>query len=425
VAKVASRLVLLVLVVSACAPAAADAYRLGGTKWPKHTITYRSLLKNDQATVRAAVLAWNRSGVKIRFKAVRRNPDIVIRYKRGLTGLTAGNATLGYTPNRRLRFVNIRPAGDRYKIPHLPPDVVLPFDGRHPGPDAHTVAHELGHTLGLQHETRRCALMQPAGGGCPQPKTPLQYRCRILEPDDVRGAIARYGGRLRPPTAPFCFSVRAPRQPAQLIVTPVVATGFNGRPHRELDLKFVGEEVKVANIAGTTYHGVVTKETCTGTLAAAEPLPENEESANQVARLGTAATIGGGRWCVTVWAVDLANRQAVATVIVDVPPLPDSTKPQLEVSFDGYTTGQPITVEAVARDDVSTAVQVTVDFGDPGSGAANSGSCVADAAAGSICRVTHVYEAAGDYTVTTRAVDEAGNATDVVTIVSVEAPQPP
>jgi len=73
--------------------------------------------------------------------------------------------------------------------------------------------HELGHILGLSHEDRRCATMSSAVGlRCP--RVPLyMWRCRLLEADDVRGAIRIYGGTVKPVSpVRFCplFAVPGP-----------------------------------------------------------------------------------------------------------------------------------------------------------------------------------------------------------------------
>jgi hypothetical protein len=62
------------------------------------------------------------------------------------------------------------------------------------------VAHEFGHVLGLNHETRGCALMNPTGSWrgaklCTS-ANPWEWRCDLLEYDDVRGAVALYGGKI-------------------------------------------------------------------------------------------------------------------------------------------------------------------------------------------------------------------------------------
>ena len=87
------------------------------------------------------------------------------------------------------------------------------------------VAHEFGHVLGLAHEPRRCALMNTtlvtlSPARCQPPLEPWRWRCRILERDDVRGAVRIYGGRVRKRGRAICDLFAPPATPAPLSATP-------------------------------------------------------------------------------------------------------------------------------------------------------------------------------------------------------------
>lgn len=86
---------------------------------------------------------------------------------------------------------------------------------------AATVAHELGHVLGLGHVRKGCTVMfaGPHGQTCPRRPKPWQLRCRLVEADDVRGAIRRYGGRMRPLAPEFCDATPAPGTPRELVAS--------------------------------------------------------------------------------------------------------------------------------------------------------------------------------------------------------------
>jgi hypothetical protein len=148
------------------------------------------------ATVKHAVQQWNAARVGVTFRLVDPNapaevrvvadPARLQRYCR-TRGCEAFASTVG--PSRRVRtdVVLDRPAGYERTTPTAS--------------DVRLVVHELGHTLGLQHEHRqRCAVMQPdvalagcgARGGVSGDEGPPV--CGPFAPD-VRKAVALYGGK--------------------------------------------------------------------------------------------------------------------------------------------------------------------------------------------------------------------------------------
>ena len=173
---------LTVLIVAVLGTGQADAYRFEGVKWPTHTITYFTETPAYAWPVDTAAYTWNTSGVRIQFvKSPRASAKVLVGirwYKQ------AGDALVHSLDGTIVRAeVGIQTGHDRYEM-------------------ALIVAHELGHVLGLDHETRACATMNPTVGNdhttlCPAPPSGM-WTCRLLQPDDVRGAVKLYGGRVRP-----------------------------------------------------------------------------------------------------------------------------------------------------------------------------------------------------------------------------------
>jgi hypothetical protein len=176
----------LVLCLASCTLVpAAGGYVPAGKPWPGGTIRYYNLAADQAWPVERAVWVWNHSGARVRFvPSSRADAQLVIGHFSHRRCVSHALGTVGYAQHA---------------------SVWLPLVDENSGvcnsySSAQAVAHELGHVLGLSHETRGCALMNPSGTWrgpkfCTSPNH-WEWRCDLLEVDDVRGAVALYGGKV-------------------------------------------------------------------------------------------------------------------------------------------------------------------------------------------------------------------------------------
>ena len=184
------------------APEPAAAYKF----LPSHPFPTGKIRYYDGSTyhwaVRRAAAIWNRSGVRVHFtRTSRPRANLIIR-------------TFGARP--RPDTISDGCAGTA--LGRRPVSLITTAGGCFDGVLTSTaIAHEMGHILGLAHETRRCAVMNPvvvnfAPGHCRQPPGGF-WRCRTLELDDLRGAARLYGGHPRlehvNPMCPVFAALRA------------------------------------------------------------------------------------------------------------------------------------------------------------------------------------------------------------------------
>ena len=182
----------------------AEAYQRLSYRWPSKTILYYDGTgKAYSKNVAAAAAAWNKSGQKARWKKTSKSrARVQIRVSKNIP--SAGLATY-YGGQRGL--IQIQPGMKGLRDSKAEGDWIATT----------IMTHEMGHIMGLDHETKKCAVMQPAIGiGCPNPKDPWQYRCRVLEPDDVRGGVALFGGKIGKVGPEFCDRTPAPGAPADV-----------------------------------------------------------------------------------------------------------------------------------------------------------------------------------------------------------------
>ena len=212
---------LLLAAAAALIPASkADAYRLFKHRWYSKTLTYYDATGGKyRSEIRAAASVLNRSGARIKVRsASRRSARVRISISRNL-GRRAGEARYRVS-NRIVRNARI------LLRPNLEEGWPTPVAARM-GTIA-VVAHEMAHVLGLDHEDRRCATMNSQQWSrCNIPSLAWLYRCRILERDDVRGLVRRFGGRVKSVGQELCEAEPGPGAPIGVAATPDVNGAVN------------------------------------------------------------------------------------------------------------------------------------------------------------------------------------------------------
>lgn len=187
----------------------ADGYVATGAPWPGGVIRYYNAATDQRWAVEKAVEAWNLSGARVRFVPVpAAQAQLRIEHFRTVSCTINSSATIGYTRSARI-YIFKRDERSAYCNSYMA---------------AQTVVHELGHVLGLDHELRSCARMNPdltLQGPSLCAKAELwQWRCQLLTPDDVDGAIALYGGTRWPQRgARDCDIYAGSNSPADLAVS--------------------------------------------------------------------------------------------------------------------------------------------------------------------------------------------------------------
>jgi hypothetical protein len=179
--------------------------------WPElewrgsKTITYNNSAGKYRNQVKKAAAAWNNSGANVNWKPVSRS-QAKVKIKITSSLPTQGLATTNGTS----------------AVIEVQEDLLTQFPPKQ-NSEAITVAilaHEMGHVMGLGHEPRKCATMNAnLWSGCSFADEPWEYRCRPLEPDDVRGGVKAFGGRPKDLRKPFCSLGKAPNAVTDFLAT--------------------------------------------------------------------------------------------------------------------------------------------------------------------------------------------------------------
>jgi predicted Zn-dependent protease len=197
------RLAVLSTACTAClvallVPASAGAYTFeSGGRWEIDRVTYWVGSSVLLTPVTNAARAWNKLGLRVHFVRVTRRKDAFVTIK-----ADAQNCVGGVTQVVGISQTSTAP-GQAAQLDYIARARMLVSRGCSTSLATFVVAHELGHVLGLDHEPRACALMNPSGDGqgiSPQcANAPASLRTRLIKPDDVTGARKLYKKELASP----------------------------------------------------------------------------------------------------------------------------------------------------------------------------------------------------------------------------------
>lgn len=334
--------VLAAFVAMGVGASSASAYQLGGQRWPGRTVTYHNTSRVNAAAVQDAVKAWNTSGVRIKFvPSTRRRAQIVIRTQsQGCVGFAqighrgGIGMTLGTGCERRYMAL--------------------------------IAAHEFGHVLGLSHEARRCATMNRllttwVGDQCAQARGQAwQYRCRLLERDDVRGAIRLYGGSINPEAVgiAWCDRFAALAPPTEVAATATATTiTLNWRDLANVNLANTDVAVRQGDcatlpVATSDHQSAFIQGSVTPGVLRSAPVD----------------TAGPGPNCIELWSVDRYGRPSPipvrVTVAVPAPITPTADFSSAPAGGSVANGTSAITFTATASDADSTTLTYSWEFGD-------------------------------------------------------------
>ena len=391
----------LILVALVCVPVLlgaqpASGYVIGGRAWPHGVITYYDAFPRDNSVVRAAVEAWNHSGADIHFiGASRGKADVIILPLAHSNGNTeGGNADLGWEPiTYTYTFGSKTIVRYRTRVEHVHLRPVDPAHGWNSALMTVAATHELGHILGLGH-SHTCATMDAVlVQRCGAPHA-WQFACRALQPDDVRGAIALYGGHARPVGRQRdCSFTPAPKPPIGLQgrFSRSGAIGSSDYGFAKLTWKMPSGATYLGNPVIDGYEVFAAPNTCsTAPSARREQIHANP---------GQAITAyeylpGPGAWCFAVEIVDAWDRKG--------PPIKITVAPPPTAAFDemqGETNGLLYDFTDQSAANAGTVVQYAWNFGDPASGANNTSTQQ---------NPSHVFSAPGAYGVTETVTNSFG-----------------
>ncbi len=394
---------------------AASAYVVGARPWPGGVIRYYNADPGMKTEVAAATKAWNTSGAHVHFIAVPRSRAQVIIVgwpNHTPAGPEAGFASLGWVPPGGLVP---DPWGHIVRGAHVWLHPVNVATGLNSAAMTVATAHELGHILGLNHSTR-CATMDATFVAlCKSAPHLWQFICRPLQPDDVAGAVHLYGGRARQ-LGPqrYCSYFAVPRPATGLAASLAGPPGGYGVAdsvrlswHVPKGVRFTssptGTSIGFDRVSGAVGHCPAPGK---GELALSEAKPGGIDHT-------TVSPDAPGRWCFTVEILDVYQRPSqAASIWVTVPGPPPTAA--FNASQD-QTNGLLYNFQDTSN--VSTGARSYAwNFGDPGSGAANTSTQA---------NPSHAFSAPGSYQVKETVTDSFGQSNAVTqTVYAANYPAP-